>query len=485
MRDHLRSSLLLLGFAATLAAAYGIGLRHGPALADEFIYLGSARHVAETGSLRARYYDADAILAIGYPHQDVHSPGYVLLLGLASFLVGPGYVTAVILNLMAYAGSALFARLLALELGVDPPGALAAGALTLLVPGLLPYVFWAMAECTLAAGVLATLWLAARSQGRALAGLAAGVALGLAFLVRESAVFVLPAALVLTRERARRFAVVGFAAVLLLVYAPLSRHRAPGGANFWQPTSGRAFGFQSVEAVRQGRIAAAVGHVRARVAGNLRELASPSTTWSERGILAAYVLVALAAAAAARRGLPPLRRYVLALLAVVVVVVALLFAVYVVVQWSGFRYAMFLVPPLLAAAVADRRFRPAVLAVVGMAGLALVVPTRQVLDTYKASRQRRQAAIAEYVDRHVPLAPQRIALPNGWVYGWRHYPTEVISSVPGDRSRLRRLEQAIWFDYLVLAGDDPLRREMDERIRYRRVNPDEAEPPLAIYQRLR
>jgi hypothetical protein len=483
MRDHIHSTVLLLGLAALLLAAYGWSLRHGPALADEFIYLAGARHLAATGSLDARYYDAEAILQIGHPHHDVHAPGYVFFLALASLVAGPGYTAAVLLNVVAFAACVLLARLLALELGVDPAGALAAGALTLVVPGLLPYVFWAMAECVLAALVLAALWSAARAgENRGLA-LAAGAGMGVAFLVRESALFALPAAVLLTR--ARRFVVFGFLGVALLVYAPLSVHRAPGGANFWRPTSGRAFGFESVAALQGGRASAALAHVTARAAANVRELASPGTTWTERGILGLYGGVVLLALAGSWGGPERLRAYARAMAAGAALVTLLLFGVYVVGQWSGFRYAMFLVPPLLPAAVAARRWRWAAVALLAVSSLALVVPIRGVLDAYKASRQRRQAAIAEYVERHVPGSPSRIALGNGWLYGWRHYPTEVVSSVPADRARLRLLEQVVWFDYLVLAGDDPLREQMDARIRYERVNAGEVDAALAVYRRLR
>src|SRR5205814_1799473 len=50
--------LAIAAAAFLLLAAYGAAVRQGPALADEFVYLGGARHLAHTGSLAARYYDA-------------------------------------------------------------------------------------------------------------------------------------------------------------------------------------------------------------------------------------------------------------------------------------------------------------------------------------------------------------------------------------------------------------------------------------------
>src|SRR5262249_45517014 len=157
-----------------------------------------------------------------------------------------------------------------------------------------------------------------------------------------------------------------------------------------------------------------------------RELAGPATTWTERGILAIYVIIPLAAVARWRVHGPRARRYLLALLAGYAAVVALLFGVYVVGQWSGYRYALLLVPPLLPLVVPRGRWSAVVVVALGVAGAALVFSTRSLFNDYKASRQKRQAGIADYVDRYVAPPPERIVLPNGWLYGWRHPDTEVV-----------------------------------------------------------
>src|SRR6188508_2397310 len=105
--------------AAALVAGYGLLTRWGPALVDEYVYLSGARHFALTGSLDARFYDVRAILARGHPHQDVHSPGYVILLGALTALVRGGYGTAVGLNAAAFVASALLVFVLARTLGLD------------------------------------------------------------------------------------------------------------------------------------------------------------------------------------------------------------------------------------------------------------------------------------------------------------------------------------------------------------------------------
>jgi hypothetical protein len=108
----------------------------------------------------------------------------------------------------------------------------------------------------------------------------------------------------------------------------------------------------------------------------------------------------------------------------------------------------------------------------------------RVYDAYKESRQRRQENITAYVEQRIGPA-SRIALVNGWLFGWRHPEVEVISSLPREGGTLRALERAAWFDYLVLPGDSPLIAEWDARTRYEPVNAAETEAPLRVYRRVR
>ena len=480
----LRDRLVILAAAAVLLVGYGLAVRQGPALADEFVYLGGARHFARTGSFDARYYDADAILRRGYPHQDVHAPGYVIILGAFELVAGAGNAAAVALNVAAYLAAALLAYALARALEVDPGRARTVGLLMLLLPGVLPYVYWAMPETVLVAIVLAALVLAAGGEDRPWRALAAGAVLGLGFLVRESTLFALPALMGLLRGRARRAALASFVVLLLLVYAPLSRHRAPGGANFWAPSSGRAFGFEAVQAARGGRVAAAAALVGRRVRMNAAELVGPSTTWTERGILATFAALPILALARWPAHSPRARRYLIGLLVGCGALVALLFGVYVVAQWSGLRYALFLMPGFLPLVLPEGRRARAVVGALVASGLLLLLGVRAIFNDYKVSRQKRQAGIADYVERYVPAPPERIVLANGWLYGWRHYPAEVVSSLP-DGEALRKLERAVPFSYLVVPAGSALQQDTETRGRYERVNAADPDPPLVIFRRLR
>jgi hypothetical protein len=406
----------------------------------------------------------------------------VILLGALVGLVRGSYWTAVALNVAAYVASAFFVRGLATAVGRSPLAAWAAGASYLVLPAFLPYVFWAMAEVVLGALFLAALWTAAvRGESRKGAVLA-GLLFALAFLVRESALFGLPAllALLLRRGRVKAF-LVTVLAFLLLVYAPLSRGRAPGGANFWAPTSGKVFGFETVQAASGGRFAAAAGMVAARASRNLGELLSPATAPVEKGILACYAFLAVGAFAGGRRSGPLGRRLLAGLGLGLVSMLCVLLGVYVIAQWSGFRYLMFLMPPLLPAFVspletaAPLMRRAALPALLVVSSLVLCAGTLTLLNAYKASRQKRQEG----------RSLTRIALPNGWLFGLKHYPVEVISSVPEQGGELRLLEKAVWFEVLVMPADTPLAAELEGRPKYRRLNASDPEPPLLIYRRLR
>jgi len=76
-----RQAILVVALAAVLALIYGLNVRHGVALSDEYVYVVGARYFADTGSLNARFYGTAPILAQGHPHQDMHPPGYALVLG--------------------------------------------------------------------------------------------------------------------------------------------------------------------------------------------------------------------------------------------------------------------------------------------------------------------------------------------------------------------------------------------------------------------
>ena len=484
--------LLLPVVAGIVLVACGVLARRGPALADEFIYLAGARHLTNAGSLDARFYDGRALLNQGYPHQDNHSPGYVLLLAGTMCLLGGGYLTAVGLNIAAYLSAAVLLWRLCIHLGVASRESCIAVALLLVFPAFAPYVYWVMAEVVLVTFFLATLGMAAGAGRRPGGAMLTGLLFGLCFLLRESALFGVPAVLaLLPGRRAVLIFLITALCFAVLVYAPLSAGRSAGASNFWAPTYGKEFGFEVVRSLKGGKPLMAVRLAWDRAALNLRELRSNATTLTERGILIALALLPFWSLLAWPQLTSRQRRFLLGLVLGWLAMAGVIVGIYVVARWAGFRYLLFLGPPFLPFAARPVLARgrapgwvfPAALAV---AFVALNVQILGILDRYKISRQKRQEGIAAYVERYMDTRQiTRVVLPNGWLFGLRHYPTEVISSLPDGPQQLRELERSLWFDYVVLPGESPLGPEWDGRIRYRRLNADDPQPPLLVYRRLK
>jgi hypothetical protein len=69
--------VLLVGVVGRVALARALPAHGWP---DEWIYLTLARNIAERSTLNTNFYIASSIEALGYPHRDVHLPGYALAL---------------------------------------------------------------------------------------------------------------------------------------------------------------------------------------------------------------------------------------------------------------------------------------------------------------------------------------------------------------------------------------------------------------------
>jgi hypothetical protein len=90
--------------------------------------------------------------------------------------------------------------------------------------------------------------------------------------------------------------------------------------------------------------------------------------------------------------------------------------------------------------------------------------------------------VTRYVEPYLTGQPQRVMWARAYDYGLRHYPTEVIVWPPKLRSEFKALEQAVWFDYVVL----PVGSNWAEgRAHYERVNGADPEAPAWIYRRLK
>jgi 4-amino-4-deoxy-L-arabinose transferase-like glycosyltransferase len=418
----------------------------------------------------------------------MHAPGYVILLAAAMRVFGHGRSAAVALNALFYLGGALLARVLALRLGAGRWTALAAGVLLLFLPVYLPYVFWVLPEVVV--GVLALASLAAIAGAGTAAAIVAGLLLGAGFLVRESLLFVVPAAVLLSRSLRRALLMLGvFCAFTLLVYVPLSEKRGEGGTNFWRTTrDGNAIAFDVLHEAGLGRLTRAARIARTRAVQTIELLAGPNVTSAERGILALYAGIAVLPILHLRRRSPAQKRLFAGLALGMTALLTVMLAFFDVPPWSAPRYLMLLVPPLLvfvARADAERPTQFGAAIVTLLASVLLDAGTRTNFDRYIESRRRRQEARATYLEQYIGQDAKRVFANDSYLFGLRRYPLEVIVALPSPE-QMMALERQLRLDYVVLPIEWEGRKLFDQLPRYELVNRDEVlaeQTELRIYRR--
>ncbi|HEV7501896.1 MAG TPA: hypothetical protein VGQ33_17905, partial [Vicinamibacteria bacterium] len=199
------TAALVLG-PVLLAAVVALGA-HAQALPevawpDECIYLVGARNVIERHTLDTNFYLTYSLLRRGYPHRDVHMPGYVLSLVPAVSLWGATLKAAATLNVALFLACAALVYAVALRLLPDRAQALAAAGLFAVLPPFPGYLFVAYPEIVVTFVFLAGL--AALLHARGLFGAAlAGVLFALGALFRETLLLGLPLYLVRLPPRLR------------------------------------------------------------------------------------------------------------------------------------------------------------------------------------------------------------------------------------------------------------------------------------------
>jgi hypothetical protein len=498
VKREIRDVLVLVLVAAVLLAIYGSCTPRAPALADEFIYLANARYFADALSLNTRFYDDWDILRFGHPHHEWHAPGYIIILGSLIRAFRDPYWTAVLFNAAAYATLAALVRSLSLALTLPASAANTAGVLALLLPAYLPYAYWAMPEVLLGTLFVGALVIAARHAPSPAGAFASGLVLGLGVLVRETLLFGLPAwvALLVVRRGRWRTGLVGFGLFVCCVHLPL-QHGRPVGGSFWQlpwghPSASKEAapsGATVLAALSSHDPAQAVRLASQRIWWNVGQLTGRAVGGEEKAVLLYFAALATLAALG-WRPCPVGRGLLLGLWVGFIGLVTLIMAAYSIGDWGGLRYLMFLMPaflPFATAMIGAKGRWPWLMAgVLGLSAMAVQVVVWRRLSDYRASRQRRWERLTSYVEERTgPSQLQRIVLPDGWLYGLKHSPVEVISSLTDDGGRLRSLEDRVWFDYLVVPAKFRMLEEIEKRARYRRVNAAEPSPPLYIYRRLK
>ncbi|HYU43656.1 MAG TPA: hypothetical protein VEQ84_16030, partial [Vicinamibacteria bacterium] len=215
---------------------------------------------------------------------------------------------------------------------------------------------------------------------------------------------------------------------------------------------------------------------------------------AEDAVLALIVLLALTAALGARRLGPESRRLAGATLVSLALLTAAVLTLYVVRErggvWGGVRAYMAWMPllvifatPLLFAP--RRRAVTLVLALVVAAG-ALALDRWQVrfFNRYKGSDLEDQARNATYLSRYLDAYHPHRIVARSFLYGFQHYPVEVIWSLPRDGRELAALNQAISYEFLAIHEKSPLLGVLRDNPRFLRVNREDRGAELLIWRRL-
>jgi len=490
-RSHAQAVLAVLGPVLLALAVAGVARRRAlPAVAwpDEVIYLVGARNVVERGTLDTNFYLTYSLLRRGYPHRDVHMPGYVLALAPAVAALGPTLGAAALLNTILFAAQAALVYAIARALLAERIQAVTAAALFAVLPPFPGYLFVAYPELVVSFVFLAGLAVLVHARGMP-GAVAAGVLYALGALFRETLLLALPLYLVRLPPRARwRAFVPAAAATLFLVVIPLAGHRAvhPNGL---YPSA--------LEEARRSEqpLAALAQAVLGNVGANLRATArlDPETN-AEDAVLALIVVLAAAAALGARRLSPEARRLAAATLLSLALLTAAVLSLYVVRErggvWGGVRAYMAWMPLLLVFATpllfAPRRRALALGMAVAVAAAAVSLDLWQVrfFNRYKGSDHEDQARNAAYLSRYLDsYHPQRIAS-RSFLYGYEHYPVEVIWSLPRDGRELAALNQAISYEFLALHEKSALVPVLRDNPRFLRINKEDRGAEFLIWRRL-
>lgn len=481
------TSLLLVLLCALVVSETRIRSMPEVAWPDEAIYLAGARNVLERGTLATNFYLTYSLLLRGYPHRDVHMPGYVLALVPAVAALGDTYWAGAALNAIAFAGCVLLVHALARGLLPDPRAALLAAALFALAPPFPGYLHIVYPEIVIGLVALAGLaWVVHRGEsawGAALAGLL----FGLGPLFRETLLLLFPvyALLISPRRLLRAFAPAALGTLLLV--SLLSKDRAVH-ENAIYPSV-----FE--EARRsEAPVATLAGALWRNVRANLEMTADASPTRNAEDAVLLFLVLLAGAAAAGTRGLPSRsRRFALGLGLSLLLLVAAMLVLYVVRErggvWGGVRALMAFSPALVVLAT-PLLLRPrhvllrGVLVAAALGGcLWLDGWQLHFFRRYKGSDHEDQTRMARAMERWIDREGPRRIVARCFVYGHSHWPVEMIWSPPKDSRELARLEKLLPYDFVVLNARSPQRPLFAGNAHYERVNRGEPDPEFLIWRR--
>jgi len=453
---------------------------------DEWIYLTLARNIGERGSLDTNFYIASSIELVGYPHRDVHLPGYALSLAALGSLRGYTFDTAVALNAGCFVLTVLSVFAIARSFLSTGRSLLAAGLVALLppYPG---YLAVAYPEHVTAAALLFLVALAVRVRGR-IGVFVLGFLFGVSLLFRETLLFATPLlAHLVGARKALRFLLPGFLLALVTVLPPLSAKRAVHPNALYPSVVSEAL-----------KTDEPLANLSSAILENAREnldlfLTSRPQERAEDAVLFFILSLGLLALLASFRLEKRLSHFVRASFVSTALLFAAMIVVYVVRErggvWGGVRALM----PLAPLYVIGLCGIPVGRAAAGLL-LSALVSSSLFLDSwniaffnrYKATNLEDQHRAATFIEaRTRRFAPRRVVGGRYFEYGYRNYPVEVVWSGANDMGSLNRLYAKFPFDFVVIHRSSMMRFDLRKDQRYEWVNAAEGQPAeYQIYRRV-
>lgn len=478
--------LILLGLVAGVAS---VSFRRASLQAgwpDEWIYLTLARNIGEKGTLNTNFYIASSLETLGYPHRDVHLPGYALALAASSGWRGYSFETAIALNVVSFAISVLSAFFLARAF-FSIPRSLAAAALVAVLPPFPGYLAVAYPEHVTAAALLALVAAAAWIEGR-VATFFFGFAVGGSLLFRETSLFALPVfGYLLGERRFFRLFLPGLLLFIATLLPPLAAKRAIHPNALYPSAVTEAL--RSEEPVT--RLAATIAR-NARINLDLLAASNPKGSAEDAALFFLIGLSLLGLAASFSVGGRE-RGFLRATFVSAGLLFAAMVAIYVVRErggvWGGVR-ALMPMAPLLVVGLCGLRMSRTVSALLGagVISLSLFLDSWQIafFNRYKGSNLEDQSRAAAFIKARTDrFGPRRVVGGRYFQYGFLNYPVEVVWNGPDEWKGLDRLYARAPFDFVVIHRSSPMRFDLRKDDRYEWINASEGQAAeYQIYRRV-
>jgi hypothetical protein len=481
------SAILVLTLVVGLVAGLSI-LRATPELGwpDEWIYLTLARNIVERGTLNTNFYISSSIEALGYPHRDVHLPGYALALAALGPARGYTLRTAIELNVACFAITVLSAFVLAGRF-LSPRRSVVAAVLVALLPPYAGYLGIAYPEHVVAAAMMILAAAAAWTEGAAAAFLI-GFGLGVSLLFRETLIFVTPLlGWLLGVRRTTRFFLPGLVLALATILPPFSTQRAIHPNALYPSVVGEAL--KSPEPFTQ---LVSVIAANARINLGLLVTSNPFERAEDAVLVFLLSLTGVALLLSSR-----LDRRLRAFVRATSVSTALLFAAMVVVYvvrerggvWGGVRALMPMAPLFvigLCGLPVSQRLASGL--TVSLVAASLWLSSWQIafFNRYKGSNLEDQDRATRFIEERTRrFAPRRVVGGRYFQYGYKNFPAEVVWSGVSDMDELRRLYLKFPFDFVVIHRRSTLRFDLRKDHAYEWINAAEGQgAEYQIYRRV-